>query len=89
MILSKDVCIGSDIKQGKDRSLELIMNKLQVMSADIEELKVKSIAPKKTFADMFENTPRSSKRIIKGDNGGDNNVALPQRYVFGLDFFEC
>jgi hypothetical protein len=38
------------------------MNKLQDMSADIEELKVKSVAPKKTFADMFENTPRSSKR---------------------------
>jgi hypothetical protein len=36
-------------------------------------MKVKSIAPKKTFADMFEKTPLSSKRNIGGDNGGDNN----------------
>jgi hypothetical protein len=48
------------------------------MSAEIEELKVKSIAPKKTFADMFENTPSSSKRHIGGDNGGDNNLGSPQ-----------
>lgn len=62
-------CIGTEVKTTTtDENLEFILEKLQTMSVDIEELKLKS-APQKTLADFFKNneTPRTGKRTFDFD----------------------
>jgi hypothetical protein len=62
-----------------DRSLDMIMKKLKLMSSDIDQLKVKA-APRNSFVGLFQandDTSRGLKRsaLLKG-NGDTSNATL-------------